>query len=339
MTKTIGGVATALGLALAFIATGTHAEPLNTPPLRTLKVGGEGGWDLLSLDPLQHRLFIARSNGVSVVDLVRGTSVAHLMDANGGHIALPVHGGADILVTHGKTNLVTINDAKTGTLKANFTTGAKPDAAIVEPVTGLAVVMDNGATKLDIIDLKTMSSSGQIEVGGAPELAAVDGKGLVFTHLEDKNAFAVIDMRTRSLLATRTMEDCPEPSGLAFIAKGRMILSACHNGQARFSAADTGAEIAIFPIGQRPDGAIYDAKAERAYIPCGDATLTVFDLSGDQPKLLKTIKTAPGARQAVLDPDTGHLYLPTAEFGAPDNPGGKPSLVAGSFSILEFDKP
>jgi YVTN family beta-propeller protein len=256
-----------------------------------------------------------------------------LVATQGAHIALPVDGGRALLVTNGKSNTVTFNDAASGAQTASVATDAKPDAAIVEPVSGQAYVMANGGDTVDVIDLASHTAVAKIAAGGAPEAAAVDGKGLVFTHLEDKNALVVIDGKTHAIKATYAMKDCDEPSGVAFVDKGRLVLSACGNGIARITEADTGTEVATLPIGQHPDGALYDAKAGLGYIPAGDGTLTVIGFDG-RPHVVDKITTKAGARTAALDPATGRVFLPTADFTPPAKAGDRPGIVPDSFAIL-----
>jgi hypothetical protein len=46
------------------------------------------------------------------------------------------------------------------------------------------------------------------------------------------------------------------------------------------------------------------------------------------------VKTEVGARTGALDPKTGKLYLPTASYGAPVTPGGRPLSLPGTFHIV-----
>lgn len=326
----------ALGFGLTLASTAC-AQGSGLKVVDQIKVGGDGGWDYVALDQASQTLFIAHGSQISSVDLKAKTAKVHLADAAGAHIALPVNGGADILITQGKANTVTLNDAITGAVKATIPTDSKPDAAAFEPVTGRVFVMANDGNAVDAIDLKTGTITGKIAVGGAAEAAAVDGQGLVFTHLEDKNAFVVIDAKTLKVKATFAMKDCEEPSGIAFVPDGRLILSACKNGIARVSNADTGAEVATLPIGARPDAALYDARARLGYVPSGDAKLTVISFDG-KPHVIDVVATKPGARTAALDTETGRIYLPTADFGPVDAKTNRPTILPDTFGIVVVGK-
>jgi hypothetical protein len=185
-----------------------------------------------------------------------------------------------------------------------------------------------------VIDLDRRAIIAHIEVGGAPEAAAVDGRGLVFTHLEDKNAIVVLDGRTMSVKARYDIKDCDEPSGIAYAAAQHWIISACKNGKARVTASDSGAEIATVPIGERPDFAAVDENRHLAFIPCGDGTLTVVQLSAKVPVVLGVVHTQYGSRSLALDSQTSTLYLPAADFGPAGAPGERRPIVPGTFRVI-----
>ncbi len=302
--------------------------------LETIPVGGPGGWDYPSLDARNHILYLSHGNAVASVNLTTKVANAHLADAQGAHVALPVRDGTLLLVTHGKANQVTLNNPATGAVETTIATDPSPDAAIVEPTTGHAFVMANHGTTVDVIDLDKRAIIAKISVGGAPEAAAVDGKGLVFTHLEDKNAIVVLDARSMSVKEHFDIKDCDEPSGIAYVAERHWILSACKNGKARVTAADTGAEIATLPIGERPDFAAVDDNRHLGFIPCGDGTLTVLQLDSKLPFVLGVVHTQYGSRSLALDAQTGTIFLPAADFGPAAIPGERRPIVPGTFRIL-----
>jgi len=326
------GIQVALSLTLIVLAHSGVATPRAV--VDEIKIGGPDGWDYATFDPTTHNLYIAHGSAIASVNVLTKVATAHLADAQGAHIAVPFADGRMLLITHGKANTVTLNDAKTGAVKVSVAVDSKPDAAIIEPRTGRAFVMANGASLVDVVDLNTDEVVGRIAVGGDPEAAAVDGRGMVFTHLEDHNALVVIDGSTRRVRATYTMNDCDEPSGIAFITKRNLVLSACHNGIARFTNADTGVEVAKVQIGSRPDAAFYDDVHKLAFVPCGDGTLTVIGFSSAQPMVTEVVTTKAGARTGAVDPASGIVYLPTADLEPPAKAGERPIVVPNTLKVL-----
>ncbi|MGN6422403.1 MAG: YncE family protein [Asticcacaulis sp.] len=321
----------ACALALVIAGPATAAPQLKI--LDTIKIGGKGHWDYATYDAGHKRILLSHNDSIASVDLDSQQVNSHLAAAVGSHIALALPDGRTLLITNGKANNVTLNDAVTGEVRATIATDTGPDGAVLDPVSGDVFVMANHGGVVDVINTAAASVKVRISAGGAPEGAATDGLGHVFTHLEDKNALVVMDAKSDKVQASYAMDDCDEPSGLAYVGDGGLLLSACHNGVARLTDAATGKEVAKLPIGQHPDYAIYDAERKLGYIPCGDGTLTVIDFSGDKPVVAQILTTKPGARTAALDPETGRLYLPTANF-APTQPGARPTVIDDSFEVL-----
>ena len=301
----------------------------------TIKVGGTGGWDYATFDATTRKMYIAHGAVISAVDIDARTANPALAQATGAHIALPFNDGKALMVTNGKANTVTLNDAATGAVLATIATDMGPDGATIDPSTGHGFVMANHAGMVDVVDLQGKTVLGKIAVAGKPEGAAADGMGRVFTHLEDKNVLVVIDAKAMKVTASYDMKDCDSPSGMAYIGGAHdWILSACDNKIARVTDARTGKEVAALPIGDGPDFALYDADRKLGYIPAGEGKLTVIDFSGAAPVVTATVATQKGARTAALDPKTGDVLLPTADFGAPEPGAKRPSVVADSFRVL-----
>ena len=75
--------------------------------------------------------------------------------------------------------------------------------------------------------------------------------------------------------------------------------------------------MASLAIGPGADGVVYDPERHLAFIPSGgDGTLSVIRLSA-VPEVITRIATARGARTAALDPVTGRISLPSADYAAP----------------------
>ena len=301
----------------------------------TIKVGGTGGWDYATVDAATRKMYIAHGMVISAVDLDAKTANPSLAQATGAHIAIPFNSGKTLMITNGKANTVTLNDAANGAVLATIPTDAGPDGAIIDGGTGHAFIMANHAGMVDVIDLDAKTALGKITVPGKPEGAASDNNGRVFTHMEDKNQLVIIDAKAMKIIATYDMKDCDSPSGLAYIGGAHdWILSACDNKIARVTDIKTGKEIAALPIGDGPDFALYDADRQVGYVPAGDGKLTAIDFSGATPVVLATIATAKGARTAALDAKTGDVLLPTADFGAVLPGTKRPAVLPDTFRVL-----
>src|SRR3989442_13421407 len=53
--------------------------------LKEIKVGGEGGWDYLTMDSAARRLYVSHTNKVNVIDPDAGKIVGEIPDTQGVH--------------------------------------------------------------------------------------------------------------------------------------------------------------------------------------------------------------------------------------------------------------
>jgi DNA-binding beta-propeller fold protein YncE len=326
----------ALGFALTLIApTFAQAIAADTPNLTVVKTiaGPDGGWDLAAVDSDAHRLYIARSDGVMAVDLESGNVTPRLVDGKRMHAVLPLAGGK-VLATNGIGNTATLFEAATGKVIASIPTGIDPDDAILDTNSGLVLVMDGDGGDITLIDPKTASSPGRIAVGGKLEAAAVDGHGKAFVNVEDKNEIAVVDIASRKVIARYPLTGCEAPSGLALKPSSGLLIAACRNKKAVAVQSKDGSVAAALTIGERPDGAIYDAGRNLFFIPCGEGNLAVIGEKSGVPTVIGSIPTANGARTAALDGKTGNIYLPTADFTPPPAGEKRHKVVPGTFRVL-----
>ena len=323
---------------------GLAALALSTPPAAAqtgaayaltdrIKIG-DGGFDYASFDPVHRRLYLSRVGGVLALDVDTKTVTEHLTDAQRTHESLPLDGGKMLLITDSGTNTAHLVDALSGKPLAEIATGKKPDAAIFDPASGLALAMNGASGDVTLIDPRTQKAVGAIAIGGALEFAAADGAGKVFVNIEDQGQVAVLDTRTQKLLGRYPLKGCESPSGLAYAPGAGLLISACANQVAKVLNAATGEEIATLAIGKGPDAVIYDAARKLAFIPCGrDGVLEVIAVRGPKDvAIVQTVKTQPGARTGAVDPKTGAVYLPTAAYTLAA--AGRPTPTPGTFAIL-----
>jgi YVTN family beta-propeller protein len=328
--------AAALALACAAPVFAAPHSDLPTYAVTSSIAGPDGFWDLLAVDAVSHRLFVGHGDRVMAVDLDTGKVNPKLVEGQRVHAAIPLAGNR-VLSTNGSTNTATILDADTGKILATIPTGASPDDAVLDPATGLVLVMDHKGGDITLVDPKTMTSVGRIDVGGELELAAADGQGRVFVNIEDQSKMAVIDTKSRKVAAIYALPGCEGPTGLAMDPTSGLVLSACDNETAVVLHAADGTVAATLKIGKGPDGAMFDPAHKLFFVPCGgDGTLSVIaEQSDGSLKVVASVPTATGARTGAFDPRTGNIYLPTADFDFKNvAPGKRPALIPGTFRIL-----
>src|ERR1700722_8750098 len=76
-----------LALALGFLTLGTlrAADSPGYHFLKEIPIGGEGGWDYLSIDPAARRLYVSHATKIVVIDTDNYSIVGEIPDTPGIH--------------------------------------------------------------------------------------------------------------------------------------------------------------------------------------------------------------------------------------------------------------
>ncbi len=116
------------GLALAGGASAWAASS-HYKVIKSVSLGGEGGWDYVNLDPGSQRLFITRGDHVMVVNTADDKLVGDITGLSG------VHGtafaGGRAYISNGGANRVTVVDIQTLRKIAEIPVGTRPDGILV----------------------------------------------------------------------------------------------------------------------------------------------------------------------------------------------------------------
>ena len=318
------------------------AGPSGYERVATFPLGGPGGWDYLTLDSANRRLFIARENRVTVLDLDRGTVVGEIPDTLGVHgIALAPELGRGF-TSNGRSANVTMFDFKTLKVIGSVPTDEGPDAIVYDPKTRLVLTMNGRAHSATTIDAASGKVQATLALEGKPEFAVADGRGRIFANLEDQSAELEIDPAVPRIVHRWPLAPCVEPSGLAIDRVHRRLFAGCHNGMMAVVDADSGKVIATPPIGAGVDANAFDPATKLAFSANGEGTLTVVheEAPGDF-RVLESVETKRGARTMALDETTHLVYLVTAEFGptpppSNENPHPRPPVLPDSFVVLVY---
>jgi DNA-binding beta-propeller fold protein YncE len=339
--KSIRFAAGFLLLGLAQAATGFCADAPLFKIAHRIPLGGEGGWDALTLDAPSHRLFVTHGTRVQVVDVKTDSVVGEIPNTPGVHgVALATDLGHGF-TSNGRDSSVTVFDLRTLAVLGRLKLAARnPDAITYDPSSKRVFVFNGGSNSAIAIDASADSVVGSLPLAGKPEFAAADGKGTVYVNLEDSSAVVAFDSHTLRVLNRGPLAPGEGPSGLAIDREHRRIFAGCSNQKLVVLDADAGNVVGVVPIGKNVDGVAFDASRQLIFSSNGDGTLTV--IHEDDPNRFTVIQNAAtqaGARTLALDETTGSVYVPTAEFGPPppptaDRPDPRRSIVPGTFVVL-----
>lgn len=313
-----------LGLALCAAAGDYHL-------LKKVPVPGNGGWDYLIVDTAARRLYVSHGTEVNVLDADRGTLVGKVAGTEGVHGIALAREFKRGFTSNGQTNDITVFNPDTLAATGRLPAGKKPDAIIYDPATKRVIVNNGGSDNSTIIDAAAGKVAGTVDLGGAPEFAAADGRGKVFINLEDKSEVVKIDPVALKLEGRWPLKPCEAPSAMAMDTATRRIFIGCRNHLAALVNADTGKVIATMPIGDHVDAAVFDPPTKTVFFSNGDGTVNIFhEDSPDRLSAAGKVQTEAGAKTMAFDPKTRNIFLSVAQReGRTIKPGTFHILIYG----------
>jgi len=305
---------------------------------KTFHVGGDGGWDYVTVDAKNRRLYIPRSTHTMVIDAESGKTLADIPGQKHNHGVALVPDVGRGFISDGSGSVV-IFDLKTNAVLGTIVAQPDADGIIYDNASGLVLVVsgDNGVlmTLKPDLDPKNGTIDPPIELGGKPEFLVSDGAGKVYINLVDKSEVAVVDMKTRKVLAHWPVAPGGAPVGMSMDAKKRRLFIGCRNPQKLIvMSADDGKVLADLPIGAGVDATKFDGS--QAFASCRDGKLEIAGESASGKfEIVQTVITPVGARTMDIDPGAHRVYLATAEFEE-QKPGatGRPQAKPGTFMIV-----
>jgi len=318
----------------AFAAEGYHV-------ISTIKIGGQGFWDYLTVDNANRRVYVSNATRVVVVDPDEGKVVGEIPDTQGVHgiaIADKLNKG---YISDGRTNDVTVFDLKSLKVLGKIpNTGTNPDSITYDPKTERVFTFNGRSNNSSVIDAKTDKVVATIDLGGKPEFAQPDGTGKIFVNIENTSEIVEIDAANATVLRRASLKPCEEPSGMAMDMKKHLLFSVCGNKMMAVTDAKTLQVVATPEIGQGPDAAVFDPSTGLAFSSNGrDGTLSIVKEVSGKWESVDTVKTAPTARTMTLDPKTHRIYLSAAEVGEPPAGGrGRAPIVPDTFHLIVVGK-
>ncbi|HYV28319.1 MAG TPA: YncE family protein [Candidatus Eisenbacteria bacterium] len=327
--------------ALTFLAAAAHSAPAYKF-LKEIPIGGEGGWDYLTVDEAGRRLYVSHGTKAMVIDLDKDAVVGEIANTPGIHGVAVAYDLGKAFTSNGQENKTSMVDLKTLETISRIETGRNPDGMLYEPGQQEVYMFNGRGSSATVIDAKTGKAVATIELGGKPEFCTADPKaGRVYNNLEDKSETVAIDTKKHEVVNRWPLAPGEEPSGMAIDLAHHRLFIGCGNEKMIMLDNENGKVVAEVPIGRGVDANAFDPGTQLAFASCGDGTVTIaHEDSPDKLTVVQTLKTEPRARTMSLDPKTHRIYLASAKFEA-QSEGEKgsrkrPPMVPGSFKVLVY---
>jgi DNA-binding beta-propeller fold protein YncE len=330
----------AVSLALGGMLGGIHAFGQNAPlklvqtiDMPDVPVGPYT--DHLAVDLKGRRLFATPQahKSVYVFDLDSGKLLHDIAGFGNPHSILYREDLDRVYVTDGGTGELKIfrgtDYAQVGAVRL------LPDADSIgyDALTKHVYVTNGGeGAHLDYSLLSDVDTSSAQQVGSTRiateslEAMALENSGdRIFINLTDKNAIAVVDRKTNTLLTTWPVTKGKHNIAGALDEKHGRLFIGCRNSETTGVVVvfdtNTGRELQSVPIGGWVDYIAFDARTGRVYATSGDTpekTGAVYVFQEDSDGLLKaagSVKTASRGKTGLYVPELNRLFVAIPHYG------------------------
>ena len=343
-----------LALGLSILLIGAYA--LAVPPtggyhlLKKIPFGAAPGgseyFDYINFDGATRRVYLSHGTEFIVVDADEGTTVGTIPGLKRSHgVALVPELNRGFISDGGAAQIV-IFDLKT--LKTIGQIKGEEDADFItyDPASKHVFVFNGTPKSATVIDPAKGTVIATMPLGGAPEQAVADGKGMIYDNLEDTNEVIAIDSRDLKIKSRWPVAPAGQLVSIALDqVHRRLFIGGRKPKMLVVMDADSGKIIGQpFPIGDRVDTNVYDPETGLIAAATREGTLHIIhEDSPDKYSVVEIVKTEFGAKTMGLDPKTHNLYLTTSDFGpapAPtaQQPNPQPVATPGTFHLLIYGR-
>ncbi len=306
--------------------------------------GGKEYWDYITFDASTHRLFISHNTEVKVVNADSGAIVGNIPELKRVHGIALVPGLGRGFISDGGADESVVFDVKSLKVTGHIKTGSNPDCILYDPASKHIFTMNGKSNDASVIDPATETVIATIPMGGRPEYAVADGKGMIYDNIEDKDEVVALDSRTNTVKARWPIAPSGGATAMDMDVQHRRLFIGGRNKVLAIMDADSGKVLLTFPIGDGVDTNIYEPKTGLLFTATREGTLHIFhEDTPDKFSEVETIKTEFGARNMALDPKSHKLFIDTADFApaaAPtaEKPKPQPTPVSGTFRLLVYGR-
>src|SRR6202171_1295141 len=302
-------------------------------------------FDYVSVDSAARRVYLSHGTEIKVIDADSGALVANITGLKQDHgVAVASEFGRGYISDGGQGKVI-IFDLKTLKVTGEAKADNDADCILYDSFSKRVFVMNGDPHSSTVIDAKSGSVVGTIDLGGGPEFAVADGNGTVYVNLEDKSELVAIDSRSLKIKSRWPLAPAGAPTALAMDVQHHRLFSAGRDPQMLVVLdSDSGKVLQSFPISAGVDAAAFEPETGLLFVSTREGMVHVFhEDSPDKLSETETIKTEFGAKTMGLDTKTHNLFVDTADFGpapAPtaDRPHPSRPAILGTFHVLVYGR-
>lgn len=271
----------------------------------------KGGFDLMAIDTIGQRLFLAAEDNhtVEVLDVKNNTRIKSLTGFNEPKWIV-YRSEINSLFISTADGKVTELDATTFTTKHSFSFKEKCNNLRFDKATNqLYVGVGKTFGSIGIIDTKLSKITGEIPLSDFPKQFEIDAN-LIYVNIPSKNSIEVIDRTKKTIIAKWGVTASTENVPMALDRMHNRLFVACVPGMFIVYDTKTGKAVDSLSIKQDADGIYYDIKRSLIYVSCGEGFIEVIQQkNNDSYTKIEQIATRKGAGTSLFSPALNAYFL------------------------------
>ncbi len=202
-------------------------------------IGGDGAWNRLTTDPVNHRLYVTRGDKILVVDTLTGKQSGEITGSKSIRAVCLNPNGRTGYFTDA-SGMVRVFDQSNLQLRASIPAGTHPDTVVFDSKSNTLFVLDDRGPTGTLVESSANRPLATIALPGRPAAAVTDGQGIGFVSISDSKELVRIDLLARKLSGTWPLLGCSGPTGLAIDSSRHQLYSICENNRLLVLDARTG---------------------------------------------------------------------------------------------------
>src|ERR1700686_4275444 len=186
--------------------------------------GGAEYFDYITVDADARRVYVSHGAEVDVLDADNFSVVGTISGLKKCHGVAVVPELGKGFITDGDAESVVVFDIKSLKKTGEIKSYPDTDAIVYDPASKLMFTFNGESKNSTVIDPAKATVVKTLDLGGAPEQAVPDGKGIIYDNIADSDVVAVID--THSLTVKSRWKVAPEGEPVAIAldpAQGRLF--------------------------------------------------------------------------------------------------------------------
>ena len=321
-------VAVVLFACLASLPSVAAEEPLRLLG-RTYVPDFEGDFDHFAADVKGNRLFLAGEDKgtLEVFDLKTARHVKTVKGLDTPHAIHFLPGKNRIIVTDSGDGMSKVLDGRTYAVVDTLKLVPGADVMSYDPSMRQVWVVTGGKnasakmkdTTVSVVDPETGKVVGDVkfDTDFTEGIVAEQNGNRVFINVAGKHHVAVVDKKTRKVIATWPVKEGENNAPIALDEAGKRLFVVTRK-PFKLVVIDTGTgkSVASFDAPQRTNELMFDRGNKRLYL-AGDDHVAVFQQDdADHYREIARVPSDKGAKTAILVPELNRLYVAVAGKGS-----------------------